>query len=160
MVEGGEDLRFIARRLLILAAEDIGLANPNALMLAQSAFEAVNVIGWPESRIVLAEISIYLAISPKSNSAYMAINKAQEIVRSTGNLSVPLHLRNAPTKLMKDIGYGKDYKYAHDFSDHFVSENYLPDQISGSVIFNPGESARESEIRARLKDLWKDVYNY
>jgi putative ATPase len=160
MVEGGEDLKFIARRLVILAAEDIGLANPNALMLAQTAFEAVNVIGWPESRIVLSEIAIYLALSPKSNSAYMAINKAQEIVRKTGNLPVPLHLRNSPTKLMKDIGYGREYKYAHDFEDHFVSDNYLPDEIKGTIIFNPGETKREEDMRARLSALWKDIYKY
>lgn len=160
MVEGGEDLKFIARRLVILAAEDIGLANPNALMLAQSAFDAVNVIGWPESRIVLSELAIYLAMSPKSNSAYMAINKAQELVRKTGNLPVPLHLRNSPTKLMKDIGYGKEYKYAHDFADHFVSDNYLPDEIKGTLIFNPGETKREEEMRARLSALWKDIYKY
>ena len=160
MVEGGEDLKFIARRLVILAAEDIGLANPNALMLAQSAFEAVNVIGWPESRIVLSELAIYLAMSPKSNSAYMAINKAQELVRKTGNLPVPLHLRNSPTKLMKDIGYGKEYKYAHDFADHFVSDNYLPDEIKGTLIFNPGETKREEEMRARLSALWKNIYKY
>ena len=160
MVEGGEDIRFIARRLVILAAEDIGLANPNALMLAQSAFEAVNVIGWPESRIVLSEIAIYLAMSPKSNSAYMAINKAQELVRKTGDLPVPLHLRNSPTKLMKDIGYGREYKYAHDFADHFVSDNYLPEELKGTLIFNPGKTKREEEMRARLAALWKDIYKY
>jgi putative ATPase len=160
MVEGGEDLKFISRRLVILAAEDIGLANPNALMLAQSAFEAVNVIGWPESRIILSEITIYLAMSPKSNSAYMAINKAQELVRKTGNLPVPLHLCNSPTKLMKDIGYGKDYKYAHDFADHFVSDNYLPEELKGTLIFNPGETKREAEMRVRLTTLWKDIYKY
>jgi putative ATPase len=160
MVEGGEDIKFIARRLLILAAEDIGLANPNALMLAQSAFNAVNVIGWPESRIILSEIAIYLAMSPKSNSAYTAINKAQEIVRKSGNLPVPLHLRNAPTKLMKDIGYGKEYKYAHDFDKHFVDENYLPDEIKGTIIFNPGESKREEEMRASLAELWRNIYKY
>ena len=160
MTEAGEDIKFIARRLVILAAEDIGLANPNALMLAQSAFEAVNVTGWPESRIILSEIAIYLAMSPKSNSAYMAINKAQEIVRSTGNLPVPLHLRNAPTKLMKDIGYGKDYRYAHNFENHFVDDNYLPEELKGKVIFEPGDTAREKEIRARLRDLWKDRYEY
>ena len=160
MVEGGEDIKFIARRLVILAAEDIGLANPNALMLAQSAFEAVNVVGWPESRIILSEISIYLAISPKSNSAYMAITKAQELVRKTGDLPVPLHLRNSPTKLMKDIGYGKEYKYAHDFKDHFIAETYLPKEIEGTVIFNPGDTKREEEIRSRLIEMWKDRYKY
>lgn len=160
MVEGGEDIKFIARRLVILAAEDIGLANPNALMLAQSAFEAVNVVGWPESRIILSEISIFLATSPKSNSAYMAINKAQDLVRKTGDLPVPLHLRNSPTKLMKDIGYGKEYKYSHDFKDHFIAENYLPKEIEGTVIFNPGETKREEEIRLRLTEMWKGIYKY
>jgi len=160
MVEGGEDLKFIARRLLILAAEDIGLANPNALMLAQSAFEAVNVIGWPESRIILSEISIYLAMSPKSNSAYASIKKAQEIVQKTGDLPVPLHLRNAPTKLMKEIGYGKEYKYAHDFENHFVSDVYLPKDLEGTIIFNPGDTPRELEMKNRLIEMWKDVYKY
>ncbi|MFO7574926.1 MAG: replication-associated recombination protein A [Bacteroidales bacterium] len=160
MVEGGEDLKFIARRLVILAAEDIGLANPNALMLAQAAFDAVNVIGWPESRIILSEVAIYLATSPKSNSAYMAINKAQEEVRRSGDLPVPLHLRNAPTSLMKKAGYGKDYKYAHDFDSHFVRENYLPDSVSGTTFFTPGDTKREEEIKARLKDMWKGIYDY
>jgi len=160
MVEGGEDLKFIARRLVILAAEDIGLANPNALMLAQTAFEAVNVIGWPESRIILSEISIYLATSPKSNSSYVAINKAQDLVRKTGDLPVPLHLRNSPTKLMKDIGYGKEYKYAHDFKDHFVTESYLPGEIEGTVLFDPGDTKREEEMRSGLIKMWKDKYKY
>lgn len=160
MVEGGEDLKFIARRLVILAAEDIGLANPNALMLAQSAFNAVNVIGWPESRIILSEIAIYLATSPKSNSAYTAINKAQEEVKKSGDLPVPLHLRNAPTNLMKKSGYGKDYKYAHDFDSHFVRENYLPDNVSGITFFTPGDTKREEEIRARLREMWKGIYDY
>ena len=160
MVEGGEDVKFIARRLVILAAEDIGLANPNALMLTQAAFDAVNVTGWPESRIILSEITIYLATSPKSNSAYMAINKAQEEVRRSGNLPVPLHLRNAPTNIMKKAGYGKDYKYAHDFDNHFVRDNYLPDEITGKTFFIPGETKREEEIRARLKEMWKGLYEY
>jgi putative ATPase len=160
MVEGGEDLKFIARRLVILAAEDIGLANPNALMLAQSAFNAVNVIGWPESRIILSEIAIYLATSPKSNSAYTAINKAQEEVKKSGDLPVPLHLRNAPTNLMKKSGYGKDYKYAHDFDSHFVRENYLPDNVSGIIFFTPGDTKREEEIRTRLREMWKGIYDY
>lgn len=160
MVEGGEDVKFIARRLVILAAEDIGLANPNALMLAQSAFDAVNAIGWPESRIILSEITIYLATSPKSNSAYMAINKAQEEVYRSGDLSVPLHLRNAPTKLMKKEGYGKDYKYAHNFDNHFVRDNYMPDEIRGKTFFIPGDTKREEEIRARLKEMWKGFYEY
>jgi putative ATPase len=160
MVEGGEDLKFIARRLVILASEDIGLANPNALMLAQSAFEAVNVIGWPESRIILSEIAIYLATSPKSNSAYMAINNAQEEVRRSGDLPVPLHLRNAPTSLMRKAGYGKDYKYAHSYDGHFIKENYLPDSVSGTIFFEPGDTNREKEIKARLKDIWKGIYDY
>jgi len=160
MVEGGEDLKFIARRLVILAAEDIGLANPNALMLAQSAFEAVNVTGWPESRIILSEIAIYLATSPKSNSAYMAINKAQEEVQKTGNLPVPLHLRNAPTSLMKEAGYGKDYKYAHNYENHFVRDNYLPDAVAGNSFYVPGDTKREEEIKIRLRDMWKGIYDY
>ncbi|MBM3420629.1 MAG: replication-associated recombination protein A, partial [Bacteroidetes bacterium] len=160
MVEGGEDVRFIARRLIILAAEDIGLANPNALMLAQSAFEAVNVTGWPESRIILSEIAIYLALSPKSNSAYMAINNGQGLVKETGNLPLPLHLRNAPTKLMKEQGYGKDYQYAHNYDNNFIYENYLPREIEGRVLYNPGKNNREDEFRSRLRDIWKDKYGY
>lgn len=160
MVEGGEDLKFIARRLVILAAEDIGLANPNALMLAQSAFQAVNVIGWPESRIILSEIAVYLALSPKSNSAYMAINKAQKLVGDSGNLPVPLHLRNAPTRLMKDAGYGKDYRYAHNYDQNFISENYLPGEVKGTILYEPGKNSREEEFRARLREQWKDIYGY
>ncbi|MBE0673055.1 MAG: replication-associated recombination protein A [Bacteroidales bacterium] len=160
MVEGGEDLKFIARRLLILAAEDIGLANPNALLLAQSAFESVNVIGWPESRIILSEITIYLATSPKSNSSYMAINKAQDLVRKSGDIPVPLHLRNAPTKLMKETGYGKDYKYAHNYENHFINDTYLPDELKGTILFEPGDTRREEEVRARLREMWKGMYNY
>ena len=154
MIEGGEDVKFIARRLVILAAEDIGLANPNALLMANSCFQSVHVIGFPESRIILSETTIYLASSPKSNSAYAAINKAQEIVRKTGNLAVPLHLRNAPTKLMKDLGYGKEYKYAHSYDDHFVKENYFPEVLNEKDIYEPGENPREGEIRERLKRLW------
>ena len=129
-------------------------------MLAQSAFDAVNAIGWPESRIILSEITIYLATSPKSNSAYMAINKAQEEVYRSGDLSVPLHLRNAPTKLMKKEGYGKDYKYAHNFDNHFLRDNYMPDEIRGKTFFIPGDTKREEEIRARLKEMWKGFYEY
>jgi putative ATPase len=160
MVEGGEDPKFIARRMVILAAEDIGLANPNALLLAQTCFDAVNVIGWPESRIILSEAAIYLATSPKSNSVIEAINSAQEIVRKEGDLSVPLHIRNAPTKLMKKIGYGKDYKYAHSYSGNFVADNFLPSEIKGTVIYEPGSNLKEDEIRKRLSKMWPDFYDY
>jgi putative ATPase len=160
MVEGGEDPKFIARRMLILAAEDIGLANPNALLLAQACFEAVNVIGWPESRIILSEAAVYLATSPKSNASYMAIENASGAVRETGDLPVPLHLRNAPTKLMKDLGYHKGYKYAHSFEGNFVKENYLPDEIKGLKFYEPGVNPKEEEIRKRLNGLWKDIYDY
>ena len=158
MIEGGEEVKFIARRLVILAAEDIGLANPNALLIAQSCFDAVHTIGWPESRILLSEATIYLASSPKSNSAYMAINKAQEIVAKTGNLPVPLHLRNAPTKLMKELGYGKEYKYAHNYEEHFIDENYFPEKLEEKNIYQPGVNARENEMKERLKQLWKNRY--
>jgi putative ATPase len=160
MVEGGEDPRFIARRMLILAAEDIGLANPNALLLAQASFEAVNVIGWPESRIILSEAAIYLATSPKSNSSYMAIDEAIALVRSEGALPVPLHIRNAPTRMMKDMGYGKDYKYAHSYSGNFVADNFLPEVLKGTVLYKPGSNAREEEVRRRLAGMWKDIYKY
>lgn len=160
MVEGGEDIKFIARRLVILAAEDIGLANPNALLLAQSCFEAVKVIGWPESRIILSEATIYLATSPKSNSAYIAINQAQDKVRNTGDLSVPLHLRNAPTKLMKELDYGKDYHYAHSFEGNFVKENFLPEELRGDIFYDPGANSREKEIRERLARMWDGIYRY
>ncbi len=160
MVEGGEDPKFIARRMLILAAEDIGLANPNALLLAQACFEAINVIGWPESRIILSETAIYLATSQKSNSAYVAIDNAISSVQNEGDLPVPLHIRNAPTKLMKDLGYGKEYKYAHGFAGNFVSDNFLPDEIKGSVFYDPGVNAKEEEIRKRLSVMWKEIYNY
>jgi putative ATPase len=160
MVEGGEDPKFIARRMVILAAEDIGLANPNALLLAQTCFEAVNVIGWPESRIILSEAAVYLATSPKSNASYMAIENALGAVKDNGDLPVPLHLRNAPTKLMKDLGYHKDYKYAHSFEGNFVIENYLPEAIKGTKFYEPGNTPKEEEIKKRLKNLWKDIYNY
>lgn len=160
MVEGGEDPKFIARRMLILAAEDIGLANPNALLLAQACFEAVNVIGWPESRIILSEAAVYLATSPKSNTSYMAIEGAIGSVKEKGDLPVPLHLRNAPTKLMKDLGYHKGYKYAHNFEGNFVKENYLPDELKGSKFYEPGVNPKEEEIRKRLKGLWDDIYDY
>ncbi len=158
MIEGGEDLKFIARRLLILAAEDIGLSNPNALLIANNCFQAVHTIGYPESRIILAEVTIYLASSPKSNSAYVAIDSALAKVRETGNLSVPLHLRNAPTRLMKDIGYGKDYKYAHSYNDHFIEENYFPEKLKEKTFYVPGDNQRELEIKERLKILWKGRY--
>ncbi len=160
MIEGGEDPKFIARRMLILAAEDIGLANPNALLLATSCFEAVNMIGWPESRIILSEVAIYLATSPKSNSAYQAINDAQELVKKTGDLPVPLNIRNAPTKLMKDLGYGKDYKYAHSYEGNFVAEEFLPEKIKNSVLYMPQDNIREKEILERLEKLWKKKYKY
>ncbi len=160
MVEGGEDPKFIARRMLILAAEDIGLANPNALLLAQACFEAVNVIGWPESRIILSEAAVYLATSPKSNASYMAIEGAIESVKEKGDLPVPLHLRNAPTKLMKDLGYHKGYKYAHSFEGNFVKENYLPDELKGAKFYDPGINPKEEDIRKRLNGLWKDIYDY
>ena len=160
MVEGGEDPKFIARRMLILAAEDIGLANPNALLLAQSCFDAVNVIGWPESRIILSETTVYLATSPKSNASYVAIENAQAMVREKGDLSVPLHIRNAPTRLMKDLGYHKGYKYAHDFEGNFTQDNFLPEEIKGTKFYEPGLNPKEEEIRKRMKGLWKDIYDY
>jgi putative ATPase len=160
MVEGGEDPKFIARRMVILAAEDIGLANPNALLLAQACFDAVNQVGWPESRIILSEAAIFLATSPKSNSAYMAIDEAIATVRNEGDLPVPLHIRNAPTKLMKDIGYGKDYKYAHSYAGSFVPDNFLPEEIKGRVFYDPGKNSREEDTRKKLAGMWKDIYNY
>jgi len=160
MVEGGEDPKFIARRMLILAAEDIGLANPNALLLAQACFEAINVIGWPESRIILSEAAVYLATSPKSNASYMAIENALEAVRREGDLPVPLHIRNAPTKLMKNLGYGKEYKYAHSYSGNFVQDNFLPEEIKGSTFYSPGANPKEEEIRKRLSVMWKEIYKY
>jgi len=155
MVKGGEDVKFIARRLLILAAEDIGLANPNALLIAQACFDAVHLTGWPESRIILSETAIYLACSPKSNTAYMAIEKALSEVERSGDRPVPLHLRNAPTRLMKDLGYGKEYKYPHSYEGHFTKEEYLPDELSEREFYTPGDNAREKEFRERLKILWK-----
>ena len=160
MVEGGEDPKFIARRMVILAAEDIGLANPNALLLAQTCFDAVRVIGWPESRIILSEAAVYLATSPKSNASYLAIENASEAVREKGDLHVPLHLRNAPTKLMKDLGYHKDYKYAHNYEGNFIKDNYLPEELKGRKLYDPGNNPREEEIRKRLGNLWKDIYDY
>jgi len=158
MIEGGEDPSFIARRLVIFASEDIGLANPNALLLANAAFEAVMKIGWPEGRIPLAEATVYLATSPKSNSAYKGINDALQLVRQTGNLPVPLHLRNAPTQLMEELGYGKDYKYAHDYQGHFVEQQFLPDDIRNKRIWHAQENAAEAKLQERMLHLWKDRY--
>ncbi len=158
MVEGGEDPKFIARRLVILAAEDIGLANPNALLLANACFDAIHKIGWPEGRIILSEATIYLATSPKSNAAYKAINEAQQLVKQTGNLNIPLHIRNAPTKLMKDLGYAKDYKYAHDYEENFVSDIYLPEEIKNEKLYTPQNNPKENEILKRLKKWWPGKY--
>jgi putative ATPase len=158
MVEGGEDPKFIARRLLILASEDIGLANPNALLLATNCFQAVEMIGWPESRIILAQCAIYLASSPKGNAAYMAINKAQAMVRETGNLAVPLHLRNAPTKLMKELGYGAEYQYSHDFPGNFVEQEFMPDELINTSFFQAGSSPKEKEVEQLIQARWKTKY--
>lgn len=158
MIEGGEDPKFIARRLVILAAEDIGLANPNGIIMATAAFNAVDVIGWPEGRIVLAQCVIYLATSPKGNAAYMAINAAQDIVRKTGNLPVPLHLRNAPTKLMKELGYGETYKYSHNYINNFVNQEFFPDELSGTNLFIHGSSTREKEVWQTIQNLWGEKY--
>jgi putative ATPase len=160
MIEGGEDPKFIARRLLILSSEDIGNANPNALLLANTCFEAVSKIGWPESRIILSQTAIYLANSAKSNSAYMAINDAQKLVQQTGNLSVPLSLRNAKSKLMKDIGYGNNYQYAHSHKGNFIDTEFLPDKISGTKLYSPGNNPSENRIKEELKAKWKNRYGY
>lgn len=160
MIEGGEDVKFIARRMLIMASEDIGNANPTALVIANNTFQAVNVIGYPEAEIILSQCATYLACSPKSNASYMAIKKAKAMVRETGDLPVPMSIRNAPTKLMKDSGYGQGYKYAHDFANNFVSMEFLPDQIKNSKLYDPGKNAREEEMRKRLKALWKEKYGY
>ncbi len=160
MTEAGEDPLFIARRMLILAAEDIGNANPNALLLANTCFDAVNKIGWPESRIILSQTAVYLACSPKSNASYKAIEKALALVRKTGDLSVPLPLRNAPTGLMKDLGYGHDYKYAHDFKDNFAEQEFLPEYVAGTKLFEPGNNAREQEQRSFLNKRWREKYEY
>lgn len=160
MIEGGEDPKFIARRLLILSSEDIGNANPTAFIMANSTFQAVATIGYPESRILLSQCAIYLATSAKSNASYRAINEAQEIVKSTGNLSVPIHLRNAPTQLMKELGYGEAYQYAHDYPNNFANQEFLPTEISETKFFEPGENAREKELRQFLKNRWNDKYGY
>lgn len=160
MIEGGEDVKFIARRMLILASEDIGNANPTALIMANNTFQAVTTIGYPESRIILSQCAIYLATSAKSNASYLAIGKAQQIVKQTGDLPVPLHLRNAPTKLMKELGYGDEYKYAHDFDNNFAEQEFLPDEIQNTSFYEPGNNAREKELRAFLKNRWKEKYKY
>ena len=160
MVEGGEDLKFIARRLIILASEDIGNANPTALVLANSTFQAVTAIGYPEARIILSQCVVYLASSPKSNASYLAIKEAQKIVKQTGDLPVPLAIRNAPTKLMQELGYGKQYQYAHDYEGNFVKQEFLPEQLKGQQIYNPGKNKKENEFRNYLKGLWKDKYDY
>lgn len=160
MIEGGEDVKFIARRMLILASEDIGNANPTALVIANNTFQAVNVIGYPEARIILSQCVTYLACSPKSNAAYEAINEAQRIVQRTGDLSIPMAIRNAPTKLMKDIGYGKGYQYAHSHQGNFVDMEFLPEEISGTTLYDPGKNPREEEMRKRLRAQWKQKYGY
>ncbi|WP_298765622.1 replication-associated recombination protein A [uncultured Polaribacter sp.] len=160
MIEGGEDVKFIARRLLILASEDIGNANPTALILANNTFQAVSTIGNPESRIILSQCAVYLANSAKSNASYLAIGEAQELVKKTGDLSVPLHLRNAPTKLMKDLDYGKAYLYAHNYPDSFIDQEFLPHEISGTKLYKPANNARENQFKDILKKRWKDRYNY
>jgi putative ATPase len=160
MIEGGEDVKFIARRMLILSSEDIGNANPTAFIMANNCFQAVATIGYPESRIILSQCAVYLATSPKSNASYMAIGKAQQLVKQTGDLSVPIHLRNAPTKLMAALGYGDDYKYAHDFESNFTVQEFLPNEISETVFYNPGNNARENATREFLKNRWKGKYGY
>lgn len=160
MIEGGEDLKFIARRMVILASEDIGIANPNALLLANSTFQAVNSIGYPESRIILSQCAIYLATSPKSNASYKAIGEAQQCVKQTGDLSVPLSIRNAPTKLMKQLGYGKEYEYAHNYEGNFVPHEFLPEEIKGTTFYRPGNNPKENALKTYLKQLWKDKYDF
>ncbi len=160
MIEGGEDIKFIARRMIISASEDVGLANPTALVVANATFQAITTVGNPEARIILSQCAIYLATSPKSNASYMAIKSAQQQIQETGDLSVPLHLRNAPTRLMKDIGYGADYKYAHEYEKNFVDLEYLPDSIAGTVFYDPGDNKREAAIRRFLMERWKEKYSY
>ncbi|WCC45941.1 replication-associated recombination protein A [Tenacibaculum finnmarkense] len=160
MIEGGEDVKFIARRMLIAASEDIGNANPTAFIMANNTFQAVLVIGYPESRIILSQCAIYLANSPKSNASYMAIGEAQNLVKTTGDLPIPLHLRNAPTKLMKDLNYGKDYAYSHNYTGNFVNQEFLPEEIKNTKLYEPGNNARENQFRELLKQRWKDKYKY
>ncbi len=160
MIEGGEDVKFIARRMLILSSEDIGNANPTAFIMANNTFQAVATIGYPESRIILSQCAIYLATSPKSNASYLAIGTAQQLVKQTGDLPVPIHLRNAPTKLMKELGYGDEYKYSHDFANNFAEQEFLPDAIKETVLYNPGNNSRENSNREFLKNRWKNKYGY
>jgi putative ATPase len=160
MIEGGEDVKFIARRMLILSSEDIGNANPTAFIMANNTFQAVATIGYPESRIILSQCAVYLATSPKSNASYQAIGKAQQIVKQTGDLSVPIHLRNAPTPLMKELGYGEEYKYSHDYANNFAEQEFLPEAITGTAIYEPGNNTRENSTREFLKNRWKNKYGY
>ncbi len=160
MIEGGEDVKFIARRMLILSSEDIGNANPTAFIMANNTFQAVATIGYPESRIILSQCAVYLATSPKSNASYMAIGDAQQLVKQTGDLSVPIHLRNAPTKLMKELGYGEEYQYSHSYENNFSEQEYLPDEIKNTAFYKPGNNTRENELRNFLKNRWKDKYDY
>lgn len=160
MIEGGEDVKFIARRMLVLSSEDIGNANPTAFIMANNTFQAVSIIGNPESRIILSQCAVYLATSAKSNASYMAIGEAQQIVKQTGDLSVPIHLRNAPTKLMKELGYGEEYLYSHNYANNFAEQEYLPDEIKNTSFYKPGNNARENELRNFLKNRWKDKYGY
>ena len=160
MIEGGEDVKFIARRMLILSSEDIGNANPTAFIMANNTFQAVSTIGYPESRIILSQCAVYLATSAKSNASYMAIGEAQAAVKQTGDLSVPIHLRNAPTKLMKELGYGEEYQYSHNYANNFSEQEYLPDELRNTVFYKPGNNARENELRTFLKNRWKDKYGY
>jgi putative ATPase len=160
MIEGGEDVKFIARRMLILSSEDIGNANPTAFILANNTFQAVTTIGYPESRIILSQCAVYLATSPKSNTSYLAIGIAQQLVKQTGDLPVPIHLRNAPTKLMKELGYGDEYKYSHDYANNFAEQEFLPDAIKETILYNPGNNSRENSTREFLKNRWKDKYGY
>ena len=160
MIEGGEDVKFIARRMLILASEDIGNANPTALIFANNTFQAVSIIGNPESRIILSQCAVYLANSTKSNASYLAIGKAQDLVRKTGDLSVPLNLRNAPTKFMKDLDYGKDYQYSHNYTNNFIAQEFLPEEIAGTKLYEPGENQRENQFKDILKNRWKNKYGY
>lgn len=160
MIEGGEDVKFIARRLLILSSEDIGNANPTAFIMANNTFQAVTTIGYPESRILLSQCAIYLATSPKSNASYLAIGAAQQLVKQTGDLPVPIHLRNAPTKLMKELGYGEEYKYSHDFANNFADQEFLPDAVKNTALYVPGNNSRENSTREFLKNRWKDKYKY
>jgi putative ATPase len=160
MIEGGEDVKFIARRMLIAASEDIGNANPTALIMANNTFQAVSIVGYPEARIILSQCAIYLATSTKSNSTYKAINLAQELVKKTGNLPVPLHLRNAPTQLMKELNYGKDYAYSHQYENNFVTQEYLPKEIENTIFYSPGENTKENATKEYLKKIWEEKYNY